>query len=94
MAKGGRSPALNDFSQSSFNFMGRYQSLPNPLLTCCACCLQVGHFDVDFAMDVIIQQSVRKEMRRSASLVRKSGFFGSGIVRLVHVRNSIFHLEQ
>jgi len=37
-------------------------------------------------MDAIIRQTVREEMRRSASLVSKSGFFGSEIVRLGYIR--------
>ena len=45
-------------------------SLSTAVLTCSACCLQDGHIgEPSFAMDAIIRQTVREEMRRSASLV-------------------------
>ena len=77
MAQGGHSLVLNDFSRSSFNFTY------SPVLILWVVtslslilCSRVVHVvfksvisHVDFAMDAIIQQSVRKEMRRPASLV-------------------------
>ena len=50
-------------------------SLSTAVLTCSACCLQDGHFGVPIfpyhfpMMDAIIRQTVREEIRRSASLV-------------------------
>ena len=77
MAQGGHSLVLNYFSRSSFNFT--YSPVLILLVVTSLCLIlrsRVVHVvfksvisHVDFAMDAIIQQSVRKEMRRPASLV-------------------------
>ena len=82
-------------SQSSFNFHSPVltfhstvtSSLSTAMLTCSACCFQDGHFGVAFCdgCDYTTNRG-RKDETFSFPCVRKSGFFGSGIVRLGYDR--------
>ena len=84
-----------NFPQSSFNFshspvliLGRHQCSLYCYALCCACCLEDGHFDIPFCDGChYTANCARRNETFSFPCLRKSGFFGSGIVRLGYMTN-------
>ena len=57
------------------------------MLTCCACCLRDGHFEVPFCDGChYTANCARRNETFSIACLRKSGFHGSGVVKLGYDR--------